>query len=392
MPVPSIYREGYAKARLVAPDLADNFMRYTMLGDPLADAATESLAGFDRIDAHHLVRACMDDDDEAMRAAPLALRDFFEAVGAAPAWVDERAMAPGRAAYHDNVYEFVLGLVAGSIVRGYATTICKPFAFSGRTLASGRQRYRQNMRHILEIMLPGGLARTGEGWKLSVRTRLIHAQIRRLLLQSGAWNIEEQGWPLSAAHVFMAAALFSARNVDYAAALGAHLSARGVAGFIAVWRYTAWLLGVPDALLFRDKPHAEEQLKVGLMCEPPPDVDSTMMAHNIINAGGVMFGLSDLAERRKLARDAYRVSRALLGNDLADTLDFPKANTTLALALMRGRRRFTDALGRLAPEVTRRRRAEALRALLTITDADDRELGIGYLGPTSAREEESEPW
>ena len=45
-----------------------------------------------------------------------------------------------------------------------------------------------------------------------MRTRLIHAQVRRLLLQSGAWNIEEQGWPLSAAHVFMAAALFSARN------------------------------------------------------------------------------------------------------------------------------------------------------------------------------------
>lgn len=42
----------------------------------------------------------------------------------------------------------------------------------------------QNNRHMVEIFLPGGLYREGDGWKLSVRIRIIHAQMRYLLNQS----------------------------------------------------------------------------------------------------------------------------------------------------------------------------------------------------------------
>ena len=283
-------------------------------------------------------------------------------------------------------------MVAGSIVQGFTTTISKAFAATGRTVQNGNQRYRQNLRHILEIMLPGGLERTGEGWKLSVRIRFVHARVRRLLLQSGNWNVDEDGWPLSAAQVATACTLFSARHLDHATSLGARLSSEQRAGFMHVWRYTSWLLGVPETLLFRDKAEADELCRVALLCEPPPTVDSVLMAHNIVNAAWVLFGITEPAEREAAANSVYRVSRALIGDEFADRLEFPRPAISVPLAALRWKRRLHDAVGRLVPAVTKKRRAQALSALLDVTRIDDQGLGMSYLLPTAAHEDRSQPW
>ena len=50
---PAAYIEGYEKARALNPDLADAYVEHTLVGDPLADAAMESLAEFDREKSWH---------------------------------------------------------------------------------------------------------------------------------------------------------------------------------------------------------------------------------------------------------------------------------------------------------------------------------------------------
>ena len=394
MTVPGIYEAGYRKAR-ASPSirlLADKYVEHALVGDPPADAAVAALDGFDRMEAHRLMAAGMDRDDDVLRTGPRALRDFFAAVGEPPAWVDREAMAPGWGGFHDNVYEFVLGVVAGSIVQGFTTSISRAFAATGRTVQNGSQRYRQNLRHILEIMLPGGLDRTGEGWKLSVRIRFVHARVRRLLLRSGEWNVGEDGQPLSAAQVATACTLFSARHLDYAEALGARLTPEQRDGFMAVWRYTSWLLGVPETLLFRDKAEADELCRVAFLCEPPPGVDSVLMAHNIVNAAWVLFGIADPVERKAAADNVYRVSRSLIGDETADFLKFPRPAVPVPLAVLRLKRRLHDAAGRVFPGVTKRRRAQALTALLDVTRVDDHGLGMSYLLPTAAHEDRSAAW
>ena len=72
------------------------------------------------------------------------------------------------------------------------------------TTGQGPRRIRQNTRHFIEIMLPGALDREGEGWKLSVRIRLVHAQVRRLLRAADGWDEAVYGTPISAAHLGLA--------------------------------------------------------------------------------------------------------------------------------------------------------------------------------------------
>ena len=84
---------------------------------------------------------------------------------------------------------------------GFATLNSKSFVQTGRIFDNGVRRLQQNNRHFMEIYFPGGLQRYGDGWKLSVRIRFIHAQVRRLLGQSTEWSHEAWGVPISAAHL-----------------------------------------------------------------------------------------------------------------------------------------------------------------------------------------------
>ena len=99
--------------------------------------------------------------------------------GGVPAWLR---------LFHRHSDLFLTAFVVSVIIRGFTTLISLSFFATGRVMDRGVRRLRQNLGHLLEIMIPGGLDRHGDGWKLSGRIRLIHAQIRKLLAESGEWD------------------------------------------------------------------------------------------------------------------------------------------------------------------------------------------------------------
>ena len=136
-----------------------------------------------------------------------------------------RRPGPGREAFHRYSDLFIPAFFVVTL-QNAATLISKAFYTTGRvTTDHGGRRIRQNTRHFVEIMLPGALEREGEGWKLSVRIRLVHAQVRRLIRSAGNWEERIYGTPLSAAHMALSAANFSATMLYQADRLGAHLNA-----------------------------------------------------------------------------------------------------------------------------------------------------------------------
>ena len=93
-----------------------------------------------------------------------------------PSWATHAAFEPGRRSFYRNSDLILQGLVGGSLVEGFSTNISRSFVITGRLREHGVRRLRQNNRHVLEIFMPGGLERYGDGWKLSIRLRLVHAQ------------------------------------------------------------------------------------------------------------------------------------------------------------------------------------------------------------------------
>ena len=329
----------------------------------------------------------MEDNREGLREAPQLLRDFFiDAPAPDPDWLDYDAFGPGVRAFQRNAIPVLAGFVAGVLLDGFSTLISKSFVQTGRIFDNGVWRLKQNNRHQVEIFWPGGLKRYGDGWKLSVRIRFVHAQVRRLLAQTEEWDHDAWGVPISAAHVGYATACFAARAVKHSESLGARYSAEERASFHDVWRYTGYLMGVPETILFTDESHALRIYRIGSLCEPPPTTEAILMTNALVNSAPLVAGITDAEERRKLVHGViYPISRALLGGKLSDELRFPRSKLPFTLFLYRMDQIIKKWRVRYLKETPK-----DFSTLLEASAYDD--AGIMYRLPDHAHDEESTKW
>ncbi len=320
--IPSAYAENYEKARLYDQEAVDNYLKHVTLGDPGLDPVIEELSSMPPGDLHRFIEAGIEHQDEVLHEAPQALRDFFKNLEEPP-WLLYEAFRPGVRAFHANVDFMLTAFVTGVLVEGFSTLIAKSFNITGR-VASTKRRLQQNNRHMMEIFFPGGLQRKGDGWKLSTRIRFVHSRIRSLLAKSDDWKHETWGAPVSSAHLGFAISVFSKRLLEYSLLVGAKFSKEEKESVLAVWRYAGYLMGIPETILYTNDSSAEKIYKIGYMCEPPPDADSIAVANMLIQAIPAVADVKDPKERDDLVALAYRLSRALIGNRLADQFGFPK--------------------------------------------------------------------
>ncbi len=343
--MPTAYSEGYSKAIVNAADrrATDNYIQHTTIGDPELDPVMEELSSMPPGDLHRFIGAGIEQREEVLQSAPQVLRDFFKTLDEDPPWLEYEAFKPGVRAFHKNVDLMLVAFVTGVLVEGFSTLIAKSFSITGR-VASTKRRLQQNNRHMMDIFFPGGLRRDGDGWKLSTRIRFIHARIRNLLDQSDDWNPEAWGAPLSAAHLGFAISVFSKRLLEFSALVGAKLNKEEKQSVLDVWRYTGYLMGIPETILYTNSAEAEQVYRIGYLCEPPPDKDSITVANMLIQSIPKVADITDPVEEKKLQNLAYRLSRALIGNELADRFEFPKMPTFGTLFSYRLKQRFQRLL------------------------------------------------
>ena len=365
--IPAAYRAGYGKARRLDADLAERYVACTTVGDPLADAAVEALSAFSTERGGAWIATAMQDGAAAIPRAPVALRTLFAEVERVPDWFEPAAVLPGCRAFHRNSEMFVGAFVAAVLIEGFATLISQSFNLTGRMVDKGVRRLKQNNRHLVEIFLPGGLDRQGEGWKLSVRIRLVHARIRLLLRGTPEWDGAAWGTPLSAAHVGFATAVFSGLLLERARMLGVELTDEERDSFMMIWRYAGHLMGVEPRLQCATQAEALRLHAVGASCEPPPLLESIILANGLISSAPIVAGITEPGARRALARRIYRISRAMIGDELADQLRYPPMRVTGTLAMLRLKNRLEAVLSGLFPGFGAWRSAGRFRTMLSVS-------------------------
>ena len=391
MEIPSDYADGYEDARTVDPDLASNYVAHAMIGDPEADAAVDELASLQPEEAARYIRIALEaGDDGAMRGAPPALTNLIEGLGTPPEWVDFAAFNPGIRLFHRNSRLVLGAFVGGVLVEGFSTSISKSFFITGRLREQGVRRLKQNNRHMIELFIPGGLERGGDGWKLSLRVRLVHAQVRRLLQNSTEWDTGSWGVPISSANMGFAITAFSARLLKHLASLGAKFNDEERQSFIAVWRYAGYLMGIPESILMQDEDEALRLFEIGRTCEPEPGFESIAMANSLIQSAPLVIGIEESAARQNLVKYVYSVSRALIGNDLADQLQYPKTSTFGVLAWFRMQERYQGTLDRVFRGRAQSSNFSRFTSLLEASMFD--EYGVSYRLPDHLYAEESGRW
>ena len=391
MKIPSCYASGYEAARARDPRLAEAYIRHTTIGDPLADKVVDELAAHVPPEqVHYVIGRALERHDRLPDDAPASLRNLIADVSIVPEWFDRGLAMAATRAFFRNAESVLSALAMAAIVEGFSTLISKSFRIRSRIVTNGIRRLKQNMLQLVEQFMPGGLEPGGDGWKLSLRIRLVHAQSRKLIRETcDEWDEETYGTPLSAAHMLLGAAAFSARLMHHTARIGGDFSPREREAYVHVWRWTGRIMGIPSALMFHDEASAQRTFEIGALCEPPPDEDAIIMANSIINSTPLVLGFTNPAERRAEARVFYRVSRELIGNDLANRLNYPAAGMLPLLPLLRLKQRTF----RMASHMPILRGYVKRRAFTTVLDASNlNRLDHSYSLPTALLDDESRAW
>ena len=391
MKIPSGYASGYEAARARDPLLADAYIRHTTIGDPLSDKVVDELAAqVTPAQVHHVIGAAIDRHDRLPDDTPPSLRDLIGSVSVVPAWFDRDLAMAGTRAFFRDAESVLSALAMASLVEGFSTLISKSFRIRSRIATNGVRRLKQNMLQLVEQFMPGGLEPGGDGWKLSLRIRLVHAQSRKLIREAGGeWDAETHGMPLSAAHMLLGAAAFSGRLMHHVDRLGGDFSTREREAYVHVWRWTGLIMGIPDSIMFHDEASAQRTYEIGALCEPPADEDAIIMANSIINSTPLVLGHRRPAERRAQARIFFQGSRELIGDDLANRFKFPAGWPLPLLPWLRLKHRAF----RMASRVPLLRHMVKRRTFRTVLDVSNlNRLAHSYSLPTSLYDDQSLEW
>ena len=391
MKIPSCYVNGYEAARARDPVLAEAYIRHTTQGDPLADRVVDELAA--RVapeQVHHVIGAALDRPDRLPDHAPDSLRDLIGAVSVVPEWFDRDLAMAGTRAFFRDAESVLSALAMAALVEGFSTLISKSFRIRSRIATNGVRRLKQNMLQLVEQFMPGGLEPGGDGWRLSLRIRLVHAQSRKLIREtSDEWDAETYGMPLSAAHMLLGAAAFSGRLMHHVGRIGGNFSTREREAYVHVWRWTALIMGIPGSIMFHDEASARRTFEIGALCEPPPDEDAIIMANSIINSTPLILGYRHPADRRAQARLFFQGSRELIGDDLANQFKFPASRALPLLPWLWLKQRALRMVSR-APMLRGWVRRRSFRTVFDVSNLN--RLDHSYSLPTALYDDESLEW
>jgi hypothetical protein len=306
--------------------------------DPPADELARVFAELPPGRGFSLLERALREGIAAVPEAPAALHAFFASIDEVPAWVDR--------AQQDRAGALVLraGIAAGvvlgmkSLLLGYASPGGnKPLVFSGRLAQQAARRLSETSRFVQAVSQPGGMSRFAPGFAITVKVRLMHAQVRRLIARSGRWRSELWGAPINQHDMLATTLLFSVALVDGLRTLGYHVNDAEAEDVTQLWRHVGLLMGVEEAWV--PVSFADGMAKADMIrgTQGAPDDDARALAQALFDARAAAIvaagGDPTTAKRRGAAMHA--VCRLLIGDELASGLGISRSPLDAWAALVR---------------------------------------------------------
>lgn len=302
-------------ARMRGEELADlvgGLMRRDQLADDLVRAVREEHAV-----TMPQVRAAMAGEPLGPDAHP-ALRAFFEAVEQRPSWVDDALLARGAEAARRIGKDGFDILAFGSLLGGYRSGgALQPLVRTGR-FEDTLTRVGETGQWWLACTSPGGMRRDGEGWRLSVHVRVMHAFVNYQLERDPDWDWEFRGVPINDYDRAGTIGSFSTSYLLQARALGIRIPRDDAAALMHLWSYVGWLMGVPEHLLPRTERTGRRVLANVIAGFSGPEPSSVQLGTGLITMHDRAPGISRLRRRYERERALSMATYLNLGIGMKD--------------------------------------------------------------------------
>jgi hypothetical protein len=345
-------------------------VRFRATGDPLADAL---VADLERLgpNGQAMFETALNEGVGAVADPPQSLIDFFASVDRVPFWVDWSVLNRASGAMlRANIF--------GAAVLGcYATPLfyrlgqgAKPLAMSDTLIGAAVTRGRRTARFVIETCMPFGLQRDSEGLRLTLDIRMLHARTRRTVLNSQDWDVARDGMPISQAYLAAMSAFLSAFWLQGLRRIGVRVSAEESEAVMQLWRYSSYLLGVDEELLFTTEEEAIRFTERLFASEPPPGEAAKLLMSALFEA--VPTVLKQTGWRGRALQKAFQgLAYALFGAEQAKELGVPRTIWRHAPRLIAPAMAGLGLLNLLAPPLGSRARLRGTQLWILVADYSD---------------------
>jgi len=346
--------------------------------DPLADEAIVAIESMAPGAGWRIVEEAATRGIAAVADAPREIRALFAQIEEVPVWTDWKTIDRGgdllmRAGPLGGV---VLG--ARSLVIGYASPAGnKPLVLTGRLEHQAARRINETARFVQAVCRARGMRPGAEGWQIAVRVRLIHAQVRRMILKSGSWRADQWGAPINQHDMAGTCLLFSLVVIEGLRSLGLQVYSEEAERYLQLWRFVGHVLGLEPELTPGSMYDATRLAELIAAIQGPPDDDSRALTRALLDSPRTGAKTSaDLLNAQRRTRFGEAACRHLVGETLADALAIPRTTWRFSVPI----------LTRLV------RGAELLRASVSFPDGPaiavgsrywDRVVQVGLAGATA---------
>lgn len=210
---------------------------------------------------------------------PECLVQLFTQMETIPIWFDKEKFYKGATFCRRSGALGLIVLRNYSLMGGYeSSAINKALIFTGALKKGATKRINETTEFWIDITGEGAIERNGVGFKSCVRTRLMHAYARLMILQSPDWKNEAWGAPINQWDMVATNMGFSLVYMNGLNQLGYLLTEEENDGLFHFWKYIGYLIGIEADYLPNNEKEAIAQLYGWTMTQPPADTDTKTLA------------------------------------------------------------------------------------------------------------------
>jgi len=348
----------------------DALARFRATGDPLADALVADLRPLGPR-GQAMLQTALQSGIGAVPDPPPSMSAFFASVDHVPDWVDWDVMNRASATVlRANIF--------GAAVFGcYSTPLfyrlgrgARPLAMTDALVKGAVTRGRRTARFVIETCMPFGLSREGDGFRLTIRIRLLHARTRLALLASPDWDVATDGMPMAQAYVAAMSSFLSAYWLQGLRRIGVRVSDAEAEAVMRLWRYSSYLMGVPSELLFATEHEAIRFVERLFASEPAPGDAARQLTRALLDAVPGVFEQSGW--RGRMLQDVFQgLIYASFGAEQAAELGVSRTAWRHVPRLVAPAMAGLSLVQLLAPPLARSARLRGTQLWIRIADYSD---------------------